>query len=133
MLGEQVAEFAGQIISTRILEDLGTGSRTEATDHTVGTLCGLHAEGTVTYVSTMRPNGTIAGSGNGIVVTANGHTATFRGTGVGRMTAPGTVSYRGAIFYETSAQELSRLNGIAVVFEYEVVDGKSVSNQFEWK
>jgi hypothetical protein len=132
MLGEQIGEFTGQVISTRVLEDVGFGPRTEVTDHQVGTLCGVQVEETVTYLSTMRPNGTIAGNGTGFVVAANGQTATFQGHGVGRFTGPGQVAYRGAIFYETASEELSRLNGIAAVFEYNVAGGKSESRLFEW-
>ncbi|MFQ6393494.1 hypothetical protein ACLMAJ_08585 [Nocardia sp. KC 131] len=103
------------------------------TDHQVGTLCGVQAEATVTYLGTMRPNGTISGVGTGFVVTASGQTATFEGKGVGRFTGPGQISWRGALFYETDSEELSRLNGIATVFEYMVIDGKSEGRLFEWK
>jgi hypothetical protein len=133
MLGEQVGELNGEVISTRVLEDTGLGPRTEVTDHQVGTLCGVQVETTVTYTSTMRPNGTLAGTGNGVVVTASGQTATFHGSGVGKFSGQGRVNYRGAIFYETTSQELSRLNGIAVVFEYEVTDRMSEGRLYEWK
>jgi hypothetical protein len=80
----------------------------------------------------MRPNGTIAGQGRGITMTADGGSATFRGTGVGRFTQPGV--RRGAVFYETATPELARLNDIALVFEYEVDEGgKSEGHLFEWK
>src|SRR3989442_417680 len=88
-----VASAAGQAISTRILPDEGQGPRMEVTDQEVGTLCGVNTTTTVTYVGTMRPNGTIAGTGTGIVMTADGGSATFRATGVGRFVRPGVVSW----------------------------------------
>lgn len=133
MLGEQIGELKGQTISTRVLEDIGHGPRTEVTDHQVGTLCGVQVDVTVTYVGTIRPSGTVAGGGNGFVVTASGQTATFTGHGVGGFTGPGQLTWRGALFYETTSDELSSLNGIAVVFEYQVADGKSEGTLFEWK
>jgi len=134
MLGEQIGDLRGQSISTRVLPDEGNGPRMEVTDQQVGTLCGVSVTTTVTYVGTMRPNGTIAGQGTGIVMTADGGSATFRGTGVGRFTQPGVTSWRGALFYETATPELTRLNEIAVVFEYEVDEsGKSEGHLFEWK
>jgi len=134
MLGEQLGELRGQAISTRVLPDEGKGPRMEVTDQQVGTLCGVGVTTTVTYVGTMRPNGTIAGEGTGIVMTASGGSATFRGYGVGTFTGPGTLSWRGALFYETETDELTRLNGIAVVFEYEVDESnKSEGRVFEWK
>jgi hypothetical protein len=134
MLGEQVGELRGQAVSTRILPDEGQGPRMEVTDQQVGTLCGVNVTVTVTYVGTMRANGTIAGNGTGIVMTASGGSATFRGTGVGRFVRPGALSWRGALFYETATPELARLNGIACVFEYEVDESsKSEGRLFEWK
>jgi hypothetical protein len=64
---------------------------------------------------------------------SSGQTATFTGTGVGRFTGPGQLTWRGALFYETTSAELSSLNGIAVLFEYQVADSKSEGCLFEWK
>jgi hypothetical protein len=134
MLGQNIGEVRGQIIGTRILPDEGQGQRMEMTDRAVGTLCGVHIVSTVTYTGVMRSNGTIAGSGIGAVATEDGEMATFRGTGVGRFTRPGVTTWRGALFYETDSAKLSALNGIAVLFEYEVDEsGKSEGHFFEWK
>jgi hypothetical protein len=106
----------------------------EITDRAVGMLCGVHVTSTVTYVGAMRPNGTIAGTGTGSVMTEDGEMATYRGTGVGRLSRPGVTSWRGAVFYETTSTKLAKLNGIAVVFEYEVDEsGKSEGHFQEWK
>ena len=57
-----------------------------------------------------------------------------RGTGVGTFTRPGATAWRGALFFETTSAALSRLNGIAVVFEYEVDEGGKSEGRFtEWK
>lgn len=134
MLGEMVGEVRGQSISTRILPDEGSGPRMEITDHAVGELCGASVDQTVTYVGTMRPNGTIAGQAHGVTMTANGGTATFRAMGVGQMFRPGATRWRGSLFYETASEDLARLNGIAVLFEYEIDEsGKSEGRLYEWK
>src|SRR5690348_14928142 len=132
MLGEQVGEVRGQQIGLRVLPDEGHGPRMEVTDRQVGTLCGEHINSTVTYMGTIRPNGTIVGEGLGTVMTDKGEMASFRGVGVGRVVRPGVTSWRGSVFYETESPKLSRLNGIAVVFEYEVDEsGKSEGRSFE--
>ena len=134
MLGEKVGEIQGQTIGTRILPDEGQGPRLEITDRGIGTLCGLQVNQTVTYVGVMRPNGTIAGSGSGVVTTEGGEMATFRGTGVGHFTRPGVTSWRGALFYESASKKLASLNQIAVAFEYEIDEsGKSEGLLYEWK
>jgi hypothetical protein len=133
MLGERLGETRGQGISTRVLPDEGQGPRMEVTDHGVGTLCGVPIDQTVTYVGTMRPNGTLAGEGQGVTMTEAGGAATFRGAGVGRFVRPGAVSWRGTLLYETASDELARLNGIAVLFEYEIDEsGKSEGQFYEW-
>lgn len=134
MLGDIIGEVRGQGTGTRVLPDEGQGPRLEVTDQGVGTLCGVSINQTVTYVGTMRPNGTISGDGTGMTMTANGGGASLRGVGVGRFTRPGVTSWRGALFYETDSEELARLNGIAVLFEYEIDEsGKSEGTFYEWK
>jgi hypothetical protein len=133
MLGEMIGEVRGQSIGTRVLPDEGQGPRMEITDQQVGNLYGENVTLTVTYAGTMRPNGTIAGRGDGILMTTTGEGGTFRGLGVGRFTRPGATSWRGTLCFETAAPTLDRLNGIAVVFEYEVDEsGKSEGRLYEW-
>jgi hypothetical protein len=94
----------------------------------------VHVNTTVTYIGVMRPNGTIAGTGTGTLITEDGEMATYRGAGVGRVTRPGVMSWRGALFHETTSAKLARLNGIAVLFEYETDEsGKSEGHFHEWK
>lgn len=134
MLGERIGDVRGQHISTRVLPDEGQGPRMEVTDQQVGTLCGVNITTTVTYVATLRPNGHLFGKAVGIVMSTEGEMATFRGAGVGTMNQNGSISYRGSIFYETQTPKLSRLNGIATLFEYEVDEGgKSEGHLYEWK
>ena len=134
MLGEQVGDVRGQTISTRVLPDEGTGPRMEITDQSVGTLCGVSITSTVTYVGTLRPTGHIAGEGTGVVMSTEGEMATYRGVGVGTINPNGTTTWRGSLFYESQTPKLSRLNGVATLFEYQVDEGgKSEGHFFEWK
>jgi hypothetical protein len=134
MLGDQIGDVRGQSISTRVLADEGHGPRMEITDQGTGSLYGVSMTSTVTYVGTLRPNGTLAGDAHGIVMSADGDSATFRGRGVGKFVRPGVTSWRGALFYETASKKLAKLNGIAVMFEYEIDEGgKSEGHFTEWK
>jgi hypothetical protein len=106
----------------------------ETTDRGTGTLCGVHVDVIATYIGTLRPNGTMEGSGTGVVMTGEGESATFRATGVGTPARQGAISWRGALFFETTSAKLSRLNGIAVATEYAVDEsGKSEGHFYEWK
>lgn len=134
MLGERIGDVRGQAISSRVLQDSGTGPRLETTDQAIGTICGIHVTTTVTYVGVLRPNGTIAGEGTGIVMGEGGEMGTFRALGVGTLKDNGGTSWRGTLCFECATPALSRLNGIAVLFEYEVDEGgKSEGHFTEWK
>ena len=135
MLGEQIGEETGQVTGIRVLPDEGTGSRVEVSFQTSGTLLGAHVSNMGTYISTPRPDGTLFGDGQGVAVTEQGDMATWRGQGVGHFTGHGTaVSWRGAIYFQTTSERLARLNGIAAVFEYEADEsGKTTDKTYEWK
>jgi hypothetical protein len=134
MLGERIGEIRGHNIGMRILPDEGRGPRMEVTDRGMGTLYGVHVTSTGTYVTTMRSDGTIAGGGTGTVVTEDGELATFKADGVGHFTRPGVMSWRGAMYYETTSSKLARLNGMTVVYETEIDEsGKSEDHLYEWK
>jgi hypothetical protein len=135
MLGEQIGEETGQITGMRVLPDEGHGAKVEVSHQQTGTLLGVHVNVMSTYISATRPDGTLFADGQGVAITEDGETATWRGQGVGRFTGRGgAVSYRGAIYYQTTSARLARLNGIAVVFKYESDEsGKTTAKGYEWK
>ena len=135
MLGEELGVERGQVTNVRVLPPENQAPKTEASFQASGTLLGIDITDMGTYWSLVRPDGTLFGDGQGVVMTANGETATWRGQGVGRFTGRGTaVSWRGAIFYQTASEGLARLNGLAVVFEYEVDENGNVeARTWEWK
>ena len=135
MLGEQIGEETGQITGMRVLPDEGAGSKVELSYQSSGSLLGAHMGDMGTYVSVSRPDGTLFGDGQGIVMTDDGQMATWRGQGVGRFTGHGMAAvWRGAIFFQTASERLARLNGIAVVFEFETDENGKIANKlFEWK
>ncbi len=134
MLGEQLGQENGQVTGLRVLpgED---GPRVEVSFTATGTLLGVHGTDMGTYVSVIRPDGSLYGEGQGVLMTDDGEMAAWKGQGVGRFTGRGTaVSWRGAVYYQTTSERLARLNGIAVVFEYDTDEsGKTEAKSFEWK
>ena len=60
--------------------------------------------------------------------------ATFRASGIGTFTTEGGASFRGVVYFQASAPSLARLNGIAVVYEWDVdADGNATWELWEWK
>src|SRR5688572_5744232 len=118
MLGETVLEERGKVTTTRVLES-GPQAKVETTFEAQGKLAGIDHRTTGTYASVLLPGGVLYGEGNGFVVTKEG-IATWKGSGAGKFTERGGVQFRGAIYYQTNVERLLKLNGVAVIFEYEV-------------
>ncbi len=101
-----------------------------------GAILGMESTMLGTYWSTVRPDGTLYGEcPAGALMTQDGETATWIGTGAGRFTGQGSAtSFRECVYYQTASQKLARLNGIAVVYEWEVDEnGNAQAILWEWK
>ena len=134
MLGELLGEESGQTTGIRVLPSEGAMPTVEVSFQASGTLVGVGTTDMGTYSSVVRPDGTLHGVGQGVIMTSDGEMATWSGEGVGRFTGRGTaVSWRGAIYYQTASPKLARLNSVAALFEYEVDEnGKTQAKLWEW-
>ena len=133
MLGEKIGEMSGKIGSQRVLSIEGGVPKVETSFQQSGTLLGTNAKETGTYWTIARPDGTLYGEGRGMTTTKDGKMATWTGHGVGVTKKDGTATYRGALYYQTMPPRWSRLNKVAVLFEYEVdAEGNTHSEYWEW-
>jgi len=132
MLGEQIGETKGRRLVRRVIStDPPTA---EVSFEDAGQLLGVPTTGMGTYTSTIRPDGSLFGDGQGLNMTQDGETVTWTGTGVGKFGPGGSVSYRGMLFFQTASQKLARLNNACGAFEYEVdASGNTVAKMWEWK
>jgi hypothetical protein len=134
MLGEQIYEAHGKRTGRRVLSTDGGTFKVEVSFEATGKLLGFEAFEIGTYWSESRPDGTLYGEGQGVVLTTDGGTATWKAGGVGKFVGGGAVSYRGAVYFTTATPSLARLNAVASVFEYDVdVDGNTHTKLWEWK
>jgi len=133
MLGEQIGEETGKVMVRRVLSVDG-GPSIEVSVQTTGKLLGVETRGNVTYCATIRPDGSLFGDAQGLVIGKGGERATFKAHGVGKLLDGGAVSYRGASYFYSDSTKWARLNGMAIVFEYEAdADGNAKSKSWEWK
>lgn len=131
MLGEQIGESHGKRTGRRVLPAEG-GFKVEVSFEESGKCLGLDYNGFGTYTSVPRPDGTLYGEGQGVMMTKDGDMATWKGAGAGKFVGGGAVSYRGALYYSSASPKLARLN--VVVFEFEVdASGNTHSKYWEWK
>jgi len=137
MLGDKVGAFQGKVTVQRALPSEGEGPRFETTTELSGTILGIAAHMIGTYWSVVRPDGTLYGEcpGQSVTITQDRDMGTFRATGAGRFTGQGAaVSFRGALYYEGASGKLARLNGVAIVYEWDVDEnGQGQFGLWEWK
>jgi hypothetical protein len=134
MLGENLGSDIGQITNQRVLPFEGGAPRIEATFEANGTILGVQITDLGTFVASPRPDGNLAGEGQGIVRTEDGEVATWTGGGVGRPQPDGSIEWRGCVYYQTTSAKLARLNNVAALFEFDVdASGKTEARLTEWK
>lgn len=132
MLGDLLGEEHGKTIGYRVLST--EGPQIEVSFRASGKMLGIEHTSMGTYVSVPGTDGSMHGEGQGLVMTRDGDMATWSGSGAGKMSPGGGISWRGAIFYRTTSPKLAKLNGIAAVFEYEVDAADNTSAKiWEWK
>jgi len=110
------------------------GFKVEVAFESVGKLLGIDVNEIGTYWSASRPDGSLYGEGQGVIIGQDGSSATWKGQGVGQFVGGGAVSYRGAVYYSSASPKLAPLNSVAAVFEFEVdAEGNTHSKLWEWK
>jgi hypothetical protein len=132
MIGDKIGETKGKRLVRRVLSvDPPTA---EVSFEDTGTMFGVATSGMGTYTSIIRPDGSIHGEGQGLIMTPDGEVVTWKGSGLGKFGTAGAVSYRGMLFFHTASENLARLNNTCGAFEYEVdASGSTVSKVWEWK
>jgi hypothetical protein len=132
MLGEMIGESRGKRTGRRVLST--NPFKVEVSLETSGTVLGVEVNEIATYWSEGRADGSLYGEGQGVVITKDGDTATWKGQGVGKIVSGGAVSYRGAVYYNTASPKLARLNTVAAVFEFDAdTNGNTHAKLWEWK
>ena len=133
MLGEQIGEETGKVMVRRVISVEG-GTKVEISVQSNGKLLGVETRSNVTYLAGIRPDGSVYGEGQGLVVGKGGEQATWKGAGAGKLLEGGAVSYRGALYHYSDSPNFRRLNAVAVVFEYSAdADGNTKNKLWEWK
>jgi len=132
MLGDLIGESNGKRLVRRILSIEPPTAEVSFED--TGKMLGVATNGSGTYTSVVRPDGSILGNGQGLIITADGDQITWTGTGLGKFGAGGSVSYRGMLFYRTNSQKLTQLNNMCGAFEFETDSaGNTSAKVWEWK
>lgn len=136
MLGEQIGEGKGKILSQRVIDIRDGIPKIEVSFTSSGKFKGIEATEVATYSTTPRSDGMLYGEGCGVVLSKDGkETVTWTGQGIGRFVSQGRIRFAGSLFFRTSSSgQLGFLNNLVGVFEYESDEqGNSSSKIWEWK
>jgi hypothetical protein len=134
MLGEMIGEGTGKVTGNRVLPSEGGAPKIEFSLQGTESLYGVEATDIGTYSVVMRPDGTVFGGGQSMFMARDGGVATWTGQGIGRFTASGGVSYRGAGYVLSASGSLARLNSTVLVYEFETDADQNTRGRFwEWK
>ena len=131
MLGAQVAEGRGKRTGRRLIAT-EPQLKVEASAEEKASFLGVEGVNIITYVSKVKPDGSLDGEGEGVFMSGQGDLVTWKGIGVGRFTPAGSIQYCGSLSFTTTAPKLSALNGVAGVFQWEIdAEGNTHSQIWE--
>jgi len=137
MLGDKLGETTGKITGYRVLPgDDYRYVKLEVSFQEAGKLLGIDTVNMGTYTVFERVPGQIYGEGQGILQTADGEGAIWKGHGVGKGTGEGmAMSIRFSVAYQAGTSgKLARLNEVLVIGEHEVDEnGNTKTTIWEWK
>jgi hypothetical protein len=134
MLGDVIHEVTDNKVGWRVLPPDGQGPRMEISYQGTGKLLGVETVETGTYTAVARPNGTFFAETHGISIASDGGIISWTSQGIGTPDGKGVVSYRGAIFFESTSPAFSRIGTVTGVTEFEVrEDGPLSGKVWEWK
>ena len=136
-LGDLVLEETGTVTGIRVLSNDASGSKVEISMRTTGTIRGVAESSLWTYSQLTRPDGSIYGEGEGVMTTQDGDVIQWKGSGSGKVAAPGdtiNVRFVSMIFSHTASVKYADLNSIGLAVHHDVAaDGSTVGKGWEWK
>jgi hypothetical protein len=125
-LGEELGEGRGKITTIRVLPD----GKMEVSQQGNGKLLGSEISDAATYWTVMRPNGTAYGEGQQAIMSGDGGSAVWKGSGVGKPIGQGGWKYAVAGAFQTvTSQKWGRLLDVCTVQEYDVDQNQN----YHWK
>jgi hypothetical protein len=135
MIGEKIDEVSAKITGTRVIPVEGGNVKVEVSFGGNGKLLGVDVMEMGTYQSTMTAAGVLNGEGSGLIMSSDGDSLMWSGSGVGRPKGKGmSASWRFSLVMRTASKRWIRLNEVLGIGEWEVDDtGNAKGHLWEWK
>jgi len=134
-LGDLLLEETGQVTGIRVLSTDASGTNIETCLQLTGTIRGVTATTIWPYTTLTRPDGSMCGSGHGVMTTQDGDVIHLIGHGSGQAALPGgTTNFRTRLHPHSTSAKHADLNSIGLAGEYDVApDGSAVNKCWQWK
>jgi hypothetical protein len=133
-LGKLILDETGNVTSNRVLSMDENSHSVEVNLILRGSIDGVKEETLWTYTALTRSDGSIYGTGNGLMNISNGDVIRLIGHGTGRVLDNGIVRFSTMLHPHTNSESNKHLNYIALVGEYEVQsDGTATNKCWEWQ
>lgn len=134
ILGKPFFDERGKITNQRVV-NVGDNVDLEISLTSGGSVNGLNATDTATFLSTIRSDTTVFSKGCGILTAENAEIATYTFQGLGRYTPSGELMSNGVLFLETdSTGRLAFLNNLVGIFKNKIDRmGGTVTKTWELK
>jgi hypothetical protein len=131
-LGKPFFDERGKITNQRVV-NIGSTVDLEISLTSSGSMNGLSATDTATFLSTIRSDTTVFSKGCGILTAENAEIATYTFQGLGRYSPNGELRSNGVLFLETeSTGRLAFLNNLVGIFKNEIDRmGRTVTKTWE--
>ena len=132
MIGKQIGEIKGKATGQRVLDADDPAMDTSVTAS--GNFAGSPVNVILTYTSRLVTKGVLHGWGKGVMMTSEEDVASYTGEAIEKIDSSGNVSWRGSLFYNSSASgKLAPLRNIVAVLEAEVdAQGNFIEKTWEW-
>lgn len=132
-LKEYTRKETGTITGISVLPETAEGSNFEINLTTEGTLGSVKYVAHWSYKQIQRFDGSIFGSGDGVMQTECGEVINMKGSGSAAGTNPdGSVPFKVINHHHTKSEKFSFLNGTAAVGSYDVSAEGSTTGTFEF-
>ena len=132
MLGELVYEAKGKVASERVLQL--DPPKIESSYTLESKLKGIAVSEVGTYTSVMRADGTMLGEDKAIIMADDGSMTTATAKGIGRLTGPDKISFRGfATVGPAGTGKLTAVNSLLIAIEVELNGQDLTIKGWEWK
>jgi hypothetical protein len=130
---ELIGEEIGETTAMRVIQG-EDAPQVEVSFRATGMILGVSEVNLGTYTALVRPDESLTGEGNGVMITEDGDMVSWRGLGLGRLRGPGDGAvWSVAMHYNTTSPRLARLNNLVGLLEYVTFDGVKIElNTYGW-